>query len=71
MVMCFICEQQWEPEDVGAPVPVDVNVEEVMGVKVKKCPKCNEYIEKNGGCDHMTCRCSYEFWWSTLAPYQR
>jgi len=69
-VMCFICEHQWSPEDGGVPVPVDVNVEEVMGVKVKKCPKCNEYIEKNGGCDHMTCRCGYEFWWSTLAPYR-
>jgi ariadne-1 len=42
-----------------------------MGVKVKKCPKCTEYIEKNGGCDHMTCRCGHEFWWSSLTPYRR
>lgn len=36
----------------------------------KQCPKCNIWIEKNGGCDHMTCRkCNYQFWWSTLEPY--
>jgi len=70
-VMCFICEHQWSPEDGGVPMPQDADVEEVMGVKVKKCPKCTEYIEKNGGCDHMTCRCGYQFWWSTLQPYRK
>jgi len=71
-VMCFICEHQWSPEDPGEAVP-DVDVEVVMGVKVKRCPKCSQYIEKNGGCDHMTCRhrgCGHEFWWSTLKPYR-
>mmetsp|Transcript_30427 Transcript_30427/g.87232 ORF Transcript_30427/g.87232 Transcript_30427/m.87232 type:complete len:538 (-) Transcript_30427:105-1718(-) len=68
-VMCFICEHQWLPEEPGTK-PSDMGVEEVMGVKVKRCPSCNEYIEKNGGCDHMTCRCRHEFHWSTLKPYQ-
>lgn len=67
-VMCFVCERQWSPEDGGAPLTTDLDIEEVMGVKVKKCPKCSEYIEKNGGCDHMTCRCGHEFWWSTGKP---
>lgn len=36
----------------------------------KQCPKCRVWIEKNQGCDHMTCRkCKYQFWWSTLEPY--
>lgn len=70
-VMCFMCEETWSPEEAGVPIPIDNDVEEVMGVKVKKCPKCSEYIEKNGGCDHMTCRCGYQFWWTTLAPYRR
>lgn len=25
------------------------------------CPKCNEPIEKNGGCNHMRCRCGHNF----------
>lgn len=38
--------------------------------KLKKCPKCKVTIEKNEGCDHMTCKkCKYEFYWSTLKKY--
>merc|ERR1712039_989354 len=29
-------------------------------------PRCHVLIEKDGGCDHMTCQCGYDFWWSTL-----
>ena len=33
---------------------------------VKRCPQCSIYIEKNAGCNHMTCRngfCMHEFCW--------
>merc|ERR1719215_1986294 len=69
-VMCFVCEHQWSPEGEAGEAPPDIDLKEVMGVKVKKCPKCNEYIEKNGGCDHMTCRCKHQFWWTTLKAYR-
>lgn len=35
------------------------------------CPKCGIYIEKNGGCIHMTCgKCSHQFCWYCLGEYR-
>jgi len=35
-----------------------------LGANTKGCPRCNVFVEKNGGCNHMTCRqCSYEWCW--------
>ncbi|EAS06981.2 IBR domain protein (macronuclear) [Tetrahymena thermophila SB210] len=33
----------------------------VAGQKFKQCSKCKMWVEKNQGCDHMTCRCGYQF----------
>ncbi|KAF9108747.1 hypothetical protein BGX27_008247 [Mortierella sp. AM989] len=41
-----------------------------ISANTKECGKCQSTIEKNGGCNHMTCRkCSYEFCWVCMGPW--
>lgn len=36
----------------------------------QKCPKCQVWIEKSGGCRHMMCKwCSHHFCWTCRRPY--
>lgn len=63
-VMCFMCEHQWDAFTGEAP-------DEDLPGTIKACPRCAIPIEKNGGCDHMSCTCGYEFWWSTMVPFRR
>lgn len=46
-----------------------------LAVNTKQCPHCHKYIEKNQGCNHMTCRkeaggCGYEFCWICLGEWK-
>ena len=39
-----------------------------MVILTKKCPKCKVDIEKEGGCQYMSCaKCRTEFCWHCLA----
>lgn len=36
----------------------------------KECAQCQSTIEKNGGCNHMTCKkCKHEFCWVCMGPW--
>ncbi|KAJ5621807.1 hypothetical protein N7528_005039 [Penicillium herquei] len=38
-----------------------------ISANTKECPRCQSTIEKNGGCNHMTCRkCKHEFCWMCM-----
>ena len=40
------------------------------GKRVKRCPRCQIYTEKNEGCNHMTCvSCKYQWCWLCEGEY--
>lgn len=42
----------------------EIMKQRLLGENVKICPNCKAIIEKNGGCNHMTCQhCHHEFCW--------
>lgn len=40
-----------------------------QGTLVKNCPSCNHSVEKNSGCNHMTCRCGAGWCWLCNEAY--
>lgn len=77
ITFCSSCKQQHSslfPFCRGTSSASDPSVSQWKssnGGKCKKCPNCRHLIEKNGGCNHMTCSlCRHEFCWRCKSPYQ-
>ena len=42
-----------------------------LRANTKECPKCNVMIQKNDGCNHMTCRkCRHDFCWICMGEWK-
>lgn len=83
-MQCQLCRIQWcakckivEKEHLGKTClqiknereskmnPVDV----WKAMNTMKCPKCLVNVEKNEGCDHMSCKCGSHFCWKCGQEY--
>ena len=76
-IFCFGCGEETH---VPCPCPImkqwmvknsaeSENIVWIMA-NTKICPKCEKPIEKNQGCNHMTCsQCRYEFCWICMGPW--
>jgi len=43
-----------------------------LSAHTQDCPKCHSTIEKNGGCNHMTCRkCKHDFCWVCMEDWSK
>lgn len=43
-----------------------------ISANTKECPNCASTIEKNGGCNHMSCRkCRHEWCWICAGPWSQ
>lgn len=76
MVTCVTCRTHYcikcgNKNHSGRPCPPPLKTLEWVTKNTKECSKCRSPIEKNDGCNHMTCRCGYEFCWLCLGPYRR
>uniref|UniRef100_A0A6B2LFL4 RBR-type E3 ubiquitin transferase n=1 Tax=Arcella intermedia TaxID=1963864 RepID=A0A6B2LFL4_9EUKA len=58
--------QQWKKDNASGTDRAKLWIQQ----HTKACPSCHVAIEKNGGCNHMTCRgCHYEFCWICMGRY--
>ena len=68
---CFKCQKPWhEPLDCSMlkkwlkKCQDDSETANWIATNTKECPKCNASIEKNGGCNHITCiSCRWHWCW--------
>lgn len=47
---------------------LELEARKTMVVEGKHCPKCRNFVYKDGGCPNMTCRCGQVFCWKCAQP---
>ena len=67
---CFNCLKNWHGNK-RCLIDTDKSFENWRdSSQVKRCPQCKYFIEKNEGCNHITCTyCKYEFCWLCMQEY--
>ncbi|KAJ3563541.1 hypothetical protein NP233_g8877 [Leucocoprinus birnbaumii] len=75
---CFGCNVEADHRPVVCPVARmwlkkcrdDSETANWIKSNTKECSNCQSTIEKNGGCNHMTCKkCKHEFCWVCMGPW--
>ena len=67
---CFKCNNPWHPSMRCEDFIDKIYKSYIKSAEVKFCPKCRSLIEKNDGCNHMTCiQCNYQFCWICEKEY--
>uniref|UniRef100_F1KT18 RBR-type E3 ubiquitin transferase n=1 Tax=Ascaris suum TaxID=6253 RepID=F1KT18_ASCSU len=77
---CFACVREWH-EPVNCRLLQlwlkkcrdDSETSNWISANTKECPRCRATIEKDGGCNHVTCKnaaCKMEFCWVCLGPWE-
>jgi len=67
---CFFCLKNWHGKKL-CKEEVEKDFKNWKKNKnTQQCPNCKIWIEKNDGCNHITCsNCKYEFCWICLGKY--
>ncbi|KAF2679424.1 hypothetical protein K458DRAFT_374926 [Lentithecium fluviatile CBS 122367] len=71
--MCLTCNRPWHNKSCNEEKKAEEKKSEetIKSMGAKPCPKCSVAIQKNGGCDHMTCkRCRHDFCWLCLVAFK-
>ena len=76
---CFNCNCQWHENQTCAEYQEWKRINDQSDKEFKTwaqkntrpCPKCGSNIEKNRGCNHMTCPCGYQFCWLCMQEYTK
>jgi hypothetical protein len=76
---CSKCERPWHQDETCDQYTARLNAVDgneaasaaFISSNTKECPSCKSRIQKDGGCDHMTCRkCRNQFCWLCSADYK-